>query len=123
MKLSCNHLHSSKEGTSEAMRSILGLQLDDFDQRNSTLQIHVYDAKTIDALRNIQSPVATPSSTWRRSANVRPGYRCSQTCAPCVQSVSEMCPEAIGDDDDHKPSKFFWGKPSPSTSSTEIITI
>jgi hypothetical protein len=35
-----------------------------------------------------------------------------------------MCPEATGDDDDdHKPSKFFWGKPSPSTSSTEFEKI
>jgi hypothetical protein len=63
MKLSCNHLHSSKEGTSEAMRSTLGLQLDDFDQRNSTSQIHVSNVKTFDTLRDIQSAVVTPSPT------------------------------------------------------------
>jgi hypothetical protein len=34
--------------------------------------------------------------------------------------TSEMCPEATGDDD-HKPSQFSQVKPSPSTSSTEIV--
>ena len=40
MKLSCNRLYLSKEGTSEAMCSILGLQLDDFDQWRKVLRLN-----------------------------------------------------------------------------------
>jgi hypothetical protein len=62
-----------------------------------------------------EAPSRHPPRRARRSANVRPGYRYSETSAPWVQEVSEMCPEGTGDDDDDYydqiSSQFFEGNP------------
>ena len=56
MKLSCNRLHSSNKGTSEAMRSTLGLQLDDFNQRRKALRLS-NDLKLPNKLKSLTTSI------------------------------------------------------------------